>query len=342
MARGEWVSTRGPNLPKLLAEVLSRLEKPVLGLQGTLDAFSLAEVLGLVERARQTGALDVRGPEGQGSLYVTAGRFCGGEAADYSGPVEGREALQVRLVDVCFHLFRFTSGSFEFEPNRVPSWPADRGVDIAPIVETVEIIVREWPAVEALVPSFDARLEINNDLNADSVTLGRAAFRTLTCIDGHRTVRQVARELGRSLVEIAPIVKELVEQGAVRVCTTEAARAPEPESALLLPSGALHAVRESETGESGGEVVTSLPDPTAELDRDAIDRERASLAARAGLQDPGPVPAADSEPEPEDTTEHAVITRIGVPSSASSPASGTTNNGSLATISQSGDRENGR
>ena len=278
-----------------------------MGLQGTLDAFSLAEVLGLIERARQTGALDVRGPEGQGSLYVTAGRFCGGEAADYSGPVEGREALQIRLVDVCFHLFRFTSGSFEFEPNRVPSWPAERGVDMAPVVETVEIIVREWPAVEALVPSFDARLELNHDLNTDSVTLGRAAFRTLTCIDGQRTVRQVARELGRSLVEIAPIVKELVEQGAVRVCTTEPSREPEPDNTLLLPPGALHAVRESSTGE-GGEVVTSLPDPTAELDRDAIDRERASLAARAGLQDPGPVPTVDAEPEPDEQQEHAVIT----------------------------------
>ena len=46
-------------------------------------------------------------------------------------------------------------------------------------------------------------------------------------------------------------------------------------------------------------MVTSVPDPGAALDADSIDRERAVLAARAGLEDPGPVPAADRDPEPE-------------------------------------------
>ncbi len=59
-----------------------------MGLQGTLDTFSLAEILGLIERSRHTGALEVESPDAHGALYVSAGRFCAGEAADYSGPVE--------------------------------------------------------------------------------------------------------------------------------------------------------------------------------------------------------------------------------------------------------------
>jgi hypothetical protein len=268
-----------------------------VGLSGTLDTFSLAEILGLIERARHTGALRVEGPDGHGTLYVTAGRFSAGEAADYSGPVDDRHALDVRLIDVCFHLMRFEGGSFEFVPGEQAPWTAERATDIAPIVETVEHIVRAWPAVEAVLPSFDVRPELAADLPEESLTLSRTGFRVFTLIDGHRTVRQIARELESSIVEVGPVVRDLIEHGAVRI--PSAAR-PEPEPAppdLLLPAGGLHVARDEEPEAGVGAIgmVTSVPDPDVPLDAEAIERERAALAARAGLQDPGPVPTEPGE-----------------------------------------------
>jgi hypothetical protein len=81
---------------------------------------------------------------------------------------------------------------------------------------------------------------------------------------------------------------------------------------VVLPSNAVHAVREA--GNDAGapvEMVTSVPDESVALAGEALERERAELAAKAGLQDPGPVPEAGSpaaggpadEPdEAEDTT----------------------------------------
>jgi hypothetical protein len=304
-------------MPRNWGDPSVRPAEAPLGLSGTLDTFTIAEVLGLVEHARQTGALEVRGPDGHGTLYTTDGRFCAGEAADYSGPVESREALDVRLVDVCFHLFRIASGDYEFTANRLPPWEADRATDVAPIVEQVEQIVRAWPAVEAVVPSFDQRLELVDDLADDSVTLSRAAFRVLTLVDGTRTVRQVARELGRSVVVVGPMVKELIEQGALRLGTDEVRAEPDDASGLVLPPGAVHAVREP-AADDPGPVVTSVPDPSAELDREALDRERAVLAARAGLGDPGPVPGDEVDPVPEEdppetvtmTTDRGALLRL--------------------------------
>jgi hypothetical protein len=276
-----------------------------VGLQGTLDTFSLAEILGLIERARHSGALLVEGPDGRGALYTAAGRFCAGEAADYAGPVEDRHALDVRLIDVCFHLMRFGSGSFEFIADQTPPWTAERATDIGPIVETVEHIVRAWPAVEAVLPSFDVRPELADELPEESLTLSRTAFKVFALIDGARTVRQIAREVGHSVVEVGPVLKELIDHGAVRILSgdripdRDEAVPPTPE--LILPPGAIHVARE-ESATAGGEpieMVTSLPDPGAALDADALGRERAVLAARAGLDDPGPVPTADDEPEPE-------------------------------------------
>jgi hypothetical protein len=268
-----------------------------VGLSGTLDTFSLAEILGLIERARQTGALRVEGPDGHGTLYVTAGRFSAGEAADYSGPVDDRHALDVRLIDVCFHLMRFEGGSFEFVVGEQAPWTAERATDIAPIVQTVEHIVRAWPAVEAVLPSFDVRPELADDLPEESLTLSRTAFRVFTLIDGQRTVRQIARELESSVGEVGPVVRDLIEHGAVRIPT--GAR-PEPEPAasdLILPTGAVHVALDAEADEGRGsiEMVTSVPDPNAALDAAAIERERAALAARAGLDDPGPVPTEPGE-----------------------------------------------
>ncbi|MGZ4690425.1 MAG: DUF4388 domain-containing protein [Acidimicrobiia bacterium] len=266
-----------------------------MGLHGTLDTFSLAEILGLIERARHTGALLVESPEGHGTLYTAAGRFCAGEAADYSGPVEDRHALDVRLIDVCFHLMRFESGSFEFTPNEAPPWTAERATDIAPIVETVEHIVRAWPAVEAVLPSFDVRPQLADDLPEESLTLSRNAFKVFTLIDGERTVRQIAREVGHSVVEVGPLLKDLIEHGAVGIDVGD--RPPRaPVSDLILPAGAVHVSREAEPDDGGEsiEMVTSVPDPSAQLDGEALDRERALLAARAGL-DPGPVPTPEGD-----------------------------------------------
>jgi hypothetical protein len=269
-----------------------------VGLQGTLDTFSLAEVLDLIERARQTGALTVQGPDGHGTLYIAAGRFSAGEAADYSGPVDDRHALDVRLIDVCFHLMRFEAGSFEFSANETAPWTAERATDIGPIVETVEHIVRAWPAVEAVLPNFDVRPTLAEDLPEDSLTLSRSAFKIFTSIDGDRTVRQIAREVGQSIVEVGPVLKDLIEHGAVVIETGDRTPAP-PVPELILPPGAVHVAHEavSDTGGDPIEMVTSVPDPTAALDGEALDRERASLAARAGLDDPGPVPDPIAEAE---------------------------------------------
>jgi hypothetical protein len=271
-----------------------------VGLQGSLDTFSLAEILGLIERSRHTGALTVQGPDAHGTLYTAAGRFSAGEAADYSGPVDDRHALDVRLIDVCFHLMRFESGSFEFSANQAPPWTAERATDIGPIVETVEHIVRAWPAVEAVLPSFDVRPQVADELPEESLTLSRTAFKIFALIDGRRTVRQIAREVGHSVVEVGPVLKDLIEHGAVGIESAEPARTNVPD--LLLPSGAVHVAREAEPDTAGGrpiEMVTSVPDPSAAiLDPAALERERAVLAARAGL-DPGPAPVSDTDADPE-------------------------------------------
>jgi hypothetical protein len=188
-----------------------------LSLQGTLDTFSLPEILELVEKSRKTGALEVRDPQSRGVLYFAGGRFSAAEAGELCGPVESAEELEARLIDVCFALFRVETGLFEFESDRFPPWPVRGGSEVAPVVEQVQQLRRDWLAIEAVLPSLDCRPSVVDDLDGDRVVLDKAGFRVLRVVDGDRNVREIARAVGRSVLEVCKVLKDLVEAGAVVV-----------------------------------------------------------------------------------------------------------------------------
>ncbi len=200
-----------------------------MGLQGTLDTFSLAEILGLIERARHTGALVVESPDGHGTLYITAGRFCAGEAADYSGPVEDRHALDVRLIDVCFHLMRFDRGVVRVHRRRGAAVDRRAGHRHRPDR-------RDRRAHRAgLARGRGGAAELRRAPRAGRGAargvpdpVSRTAFKVFTLIDGVRTVRQIAREAGHSVVEVGPVLKDLIEHGAVRIASGDRRSGPEP------------------------------------------------------------------------------------------------------------------
>ena len=128
-------------------------------LSGTFELFPLAEVLGLIERAAVSGVLVVRGREVDGSLYFVDGALCAGEIADLSGPVEGQQALEIRLLEVAVPLLRTRSAEFEFRPDVTPPWPAPLAVPVATVFEPARRIAREWSAIMTAIESFESVLD---------------------------------------------------------------------------------------------------------------------------------------------------------------------------------------
>lgn len=232
-----------------------------MALEGSLDEFSLAEIIGLVERARRTGALEVHGTHGDGTLYLRDGLLCAGEADDVTGPVAGPGPLRARLVDTCFALLRAGGGTFRFVSGLQPPWPADRPLDTDAVLGVAQRLAEAWGRIELLVPSVDDRPALNDDLQREPLTLDRLAFRVLRAVDGSRTVRQIARELDLAAVEAAAVVADLVASGAARIAT---------------PAGA--------------PAATAAPPVKAPAVVGDREREREELARRAGLRD-GPAAA---------------------------------------------------
>lgn len=307
-------------------------------LSGTFDLFPLAEVLGLVERAAASGALVVRGREVDGSLYFATGEFSAGEAADISGPVDDLQALEIRILEVCVLLLRSGHADFEFRPDVTPAWPAALTIPVGPMLERASAIAREWPSIMSAVESFESRLERTGEITTASVTLSTIGFRLLELIDGHTTIRELAHRAQASLIVVAPEVRSLILAGAVRVLVDPeralaAAQADaigeygqgigavldvtEPAPTSMMGSTALEPAPTPEPAAARvappvERQTASVSAPLVETMQPASDpvefaRERAELASRAGLTDPGPVPQAAPVPETAPMADDTVV-----------------------------------
>jgi hypothetical protein len=219
-----------------------------VSLSGTLDTLSLPELCELLSGTHKTGALHVRADSGQGVLWFSGGQVCAGEAGGQTGPAPAGGDVLDRLHDVCFELFRFTSGSFEFEPDRRPPWPADRGTDVAGLVAETERRMAEWREIITVIPSTEARPRlVPEPAGGGPVTLDAAQWRVVTGIDGRRRVSALIRVLDGGEFTVCKLLRSLVQAGLVEIDADPSASgagdaagiavaATEPEAAGEAPS----------------------------------------------------------------------------------------------------------
>ncbi len=200
-----------------------------MSLQGTLDTLSLPELCELLSGTNKTGALHVRAETGQGVLWFADGQVCAGEAGVQTGPPPpgvGGDLLE-RLHDICFELFRYTEGSFEFEPDRRPSWPADRNVDVNGLLAETDRRMVEWREIIAVIPSIEARPRLVPEPPAGGpITLDAAQWRVVTGIDGRRRVSALIRVLDGGEFTICKVLRSLVQAGLVEIDAAESATPP--------------------------------------------------------------------------------------------------------------------
>jgi hypothetical protein len=238
-----------------------------VSLQGTLDTLSLPELCELLSGTSKTGALHVRSESGQGVLWFTDGKVCAGEAGGQTGPPQpgaGGDLLE-RLHDVCFELFRYTEGAFEFEADRRPSWPADRSVDVSGLLAETERRMAEWREIIAVIPSIEARPRLVPEPPAGGpITLDAAQWRVVTGVDGRRRVSALIRVLDGGEFTVCKILRSLVQAGLVEIDAADAA----PSAAAADAAGTAAATLTAADGDGEGR-----PAPKATRDRSVEEPE---------------------------------------------------------------------
>lgn len=186
-----------------------------MALSGTLETFSLPDVLRLLSSTNKTGRLALDGDRGQGCIWVEDGQVVAAEADRAgAGDVDG----------VIFELLRFVEAGFEFESGATPSEPgAPRPVDA--VLAEGEQRLEEWREIEAVVPSLDVWARMVPEVD-DEVRVSADQWRTLAAVGAGASGHDLAERLGQGEYDICRQLRDLVETGMVDV--EEAAPQPEP------------------------------------------------------------------------------------------------------------------
>src|SRR5688500_5190173 len=116
-----------------------RVKETVVALSGTLETFSLPDVLRLLSSTKKTGLLALDGDRGQGRIWVRDGAVVAADAD---------RAVNEQVEGVAFELLRFVDASFEFESGAEA--PADGpGHDVDEVLAEAESRLAEWREIEA-------------------------------------------------------------------------------------------------------------------------------------------------------------------------------------------------
>ncbi|MDQ4024890.1 MAG: DUF4388 domain-containing protein, partial [Actinomycetota bacterium] len=179
-------------------------------LTGTLDDFTLPDVLRLIGSARRTGRLDVVRDAGGGRLYFHDGAVRTATRAD---------AVDARPEDLTFDLMRWGRGEFAWQPEGAPAIPGGEAISVDDLLGEVSRRLEELAEIRTLVPSEEAVLVMapQPPEGAVQINITPAEWRVLVMVDGHRPVRDIALAAGLDDVAAMKVLYGLAAAGLVRL-----------------------------------------------------------------------------------------------------------------------------
>ena len=165
-------------------------EVQALALQGTLDTFSLPDVLRLLATTSKTGRLRIDGDRGLGSVWLAEGGIVD---ADADRAIDGTPTDEV-----IFELLRFDAGSFAFDGDDTAS-SGGEPEDVEALLRRANALLSEWAELETVVPSLTHEVTLSSDLSVEQVTIDSDRWRTLVAVASGRTVGELASALSLKL-----------------------------------------------------------------------------------------------------------------------------------------------
>ncbi|MCO8128329.1 DUF4388 domain-containing protein [Acidimicrobiia bacterium EGI L10123] len=258
-----------------------------MALSGTLETFSLPDVLRLLSSTKKTGLLALDGDRGRGRIWVRDGAIVGADAD---------RAVEDAVEGVALELLRFVDARFEFDSGAEPGADGEpRPVD--DVLAEAESRLAEWREIEAIVPSLDVWVRMVTELDGER-TVAPNQWRVLaqvgTGADGH----VLADRLGQGEYDVCRQLRDLIEIGLV-----ELDEAPVTAAPAVLDAPSTDAVDAGASWSAPSEEPTFV-EPA--LDQDAVSSlgaDLASFVAVGTVEQPPAEPDAAEIAEPADTAE---------------------------------------
>jgi hypothetical protein len=195
-------------------------------LEGSIETFSLRELIDMVVYSSVTGALTISGPGAQGRLYFRDGTLYHVER----GPAQGVDALA--------ELLELGTGTFTFASNlsaeAVSLWGG-----LSHHLQMAERMAARWRMVRPYIPHLDLTPML---LFARETALRRAGAAhqpVLLAIDGQASLRQLAADLGWAEIDLAEAVVQMTLDGLIDLRNQPRSETPQSDDTEAASSSGL-------------------------------------------------------------------------------------------------------
>ena len=229
-------------------------------LRASLDTFSADEILGMVGRARATGALRIFGPHTLGTVFchegsvtfattdaaddllgvlTRAGFVRDAQPADATGLAEYlmnagldmqrlHDFVRHRTEESTFELSMWHDGHLEFEADLDHPYGDAFSYPMSGVLDGVGRRRAQWARFVERLPSTDTVVAQVSALAGDDgdLTISRTQWRVLAAVDGRRSVEQLAQALGTGLFSTVQLLIGLLDAGVIAVVDTPAYEEP--------------------------------------------------------------------------------------------------------------------
>lgn len=260
-----------------------------MSLNGRLESIPLVEVLRLLARSKQTGALRIEVAGNEAKIYLEDGRLS--FATTKSDALLRVELLNAGLVsneswevverrkgtahdalvepyttrdlldfirdagtDVIFKVARVGRGQFDFGEEVYPRYEIGQTIDVEECIDEAEARIVAWEKIEEVIPSVDHRLALVPELpeGAKDVTITGDTWRLLASVGDRGSIAAVSEKVAASEFIVAQAMAQLVRQGLVIV---EAEARSEPAISFGSDDNESHEESHDEGDDPGVEIV---------------------------------------------------------------------------------------
>ena len=248
-------------------------------LDGFLSRFALRELLELSVASLVSGAIEVQTPSGTHRIFFKEGRCVHATSPDANG------------FDAIWPLFELDDAPFRFVAGCV-AYEQTITEPTLQVIDQAEALARQWSTIRPHIPHLEVVPQLVTPSNGEHVRIYEEDWPVLSCVDGSRTIREIARAALLDPLEVCTGLLRLKERGLLTL---------NRQRAVAEPPAATPAA------------VESAPAPRAT----PAPRERASFFAKLLISLPEadlpPVPAASAnviENVPEIPIEQDEILRL--------------------------------
>lgn len=169
-------------------------------LDGTLDKFSLRELIEMVVYSSVTGVLELRAAADVAQIYFRDGQ-------PYHAAAGGQTGLDALAI-----MFEERDAPFRFVADRETT-EATLWSDPWELIERAENQARRWRDIRAHIASVDHVPMLRVAPFVSQIQISEAVWPVLAAVDGQRSIQEIAAHLNWVLLDTCEALGTLVERG---------------------------------------------------------------------------------------------------------------------------------